>query len=71
MATGTVKWFNATKGFGFIQPGTGRTSWPISAPQSKRPARASRRSEGLLGARPEQAVRPDLGRAVAGAVVAS
>ena len=23
MATGTVKWFNATKGFGFIQPETG------------------------------------------------
>ncbi|MDX2223474.1 MAG: cold-shock protein [Rhodospirillaceae bacterium] len=23
MATGTVKWFNAQKGFGFIQPSTG------------------------------------------------
>lgn len=25
MATGTVKWFNASKGFGFIQPDSGES----------------------------------------------
>jgi CspA family cold shock protein len=35
MPTGTVKWFNDAKGFGFIEPeGGGRTCSPISRPST-------------------------------------
>ncbi len=50
MATGTVKWFNTTKGYGFIVPQDGGKDVfvHITAVQSAGLARAERGAEGLL-----------------------
>ena len=36
MATGTVKWFNPTKGFGFIQPDDGGADAFVHIPELER-----------------------------------
>jgi cold shock CspA family protein len=38
MATGTVKWFNPAKGYGFIQPRTAAETYSCISPRSSAPA---------------------------------
>ncbi len=52
MASGTVKWFNATKGYGFIQPDDGSKDAFVQISAVERP--------GLSGLRQGQNVEFDL-----------
>ena len=67
MATGTVKWFNTTKGFGFIAPDDGGTDVFVHISAVER--------AGLTGLRDDQKVQYDMiegrdGRGSAGDLVA-
>ena len=49
MATGTVKWFNATKGYGFIQPDDGSKDVFVHASAVERAGMGTLREDSRSG----------------------